>query len=247
MAKKIMVLIFSFLTLLSYSSARAQVNPVYKRMVQNGWSYPYKNGLKRLTGAKLDSEFLKSMGYSPTMVSKLKRAGITVVGFRKKRPTWDSKEWTALSDCIVIGTVSKIEHPSWARPFYNSVVYVRVDSFLRNDYGLAKEQVAVMQVSGPQGNGQVALDLSEPHWTVGEHVLLFLNASQLITYAANNNMHKLYTHLINSFKIRFQLVAMVKIESNEVVIDGKQKSLTQLTSEADSIMKIISHHAPTNR
>ena len=137
MTKNTMILMFSLLILLSYSSVRAQVNPVYKRMVQNGWSNPFDKGFSKLTPTEIDSEFVNSMGYSAATVSRLKKAGIRVVGRWKKRGPWDSKLWTALSDCIVIGTVAKIAFPTWVRPFYHSIVYVEVDSFLRNDYVFA--------------------------------------------------------------------------------------------------------------
>ncbi len=247
MTKNTMILMFSLLILLSYSSVRAQVNPVYKRMVQNGWSNPFDKGFSKLTPTEIDSEFVNSMGYSAATVSRLKKAGIRVVGRWKKRGPWDSKLWTALSDCIVIGTVAKIAFPTWVRPFYHSIVYVEVDSFLRNDYGLAKGQVAVLQVSGPSSTGLIAIAPNEPRWTVGERVLLYLSASQLITFAANNDMPKLYNRLINSPKVRFQLIDSEDIKSNGVVMNRKEKNLDEVVSEADSVMKIIGHRMPINR
>ncbi len=241
MAKKIMVLIFSFLTLLSYSSARAQVNPVYKRMVQNGWSYPFKNGFRMLTPTELDSEFVKSMGYSESTVANLEKSGIRIVGRWEKRGPWNSKLWTALSDCIVIGTVSRIEHPAWSRPLYLSIVYVKVDSFLRNDYGFSMSEVEVMQRAGPTGTGLIAIAPNEPRWTVGERVLLYLSASQLITFAANNDMPKLYNRLINSRKIRFQLIARLEIKSGKIISKTGKESLKHVTDSVCYILDLINH------
>ena len=247
MVKTWSILIFGFLTLFLLPAARAQVNPVYKRMVQNGWSYPFKNGFRILTPTELDSEFVKSMGYSESTVANLEKSGIRIVGRWKKRGPWNSKLWTTLSDCIVIGTVSRIEHPAWSRPLYLSIVYVKVDSFLRNDYGFSMSHVEVMQRAGPTGTGLIAIDRHEPHWSVGQRVLLFLSASQLITFAANNDMKKLYGQLVNSPKVRFQLIAELGIKSGKVEVNGAQKSLTQAIGETDSIMNIIGNHVPVNR
>lgn len=229
------------LILFAASAATAQVNPVYRQMLRNGWSYPFKNGFRMLTSPEIDSEFCRSMGYNSNTVDTLEKSGIRVVGRWKKRGPWGSKLWTALSDCIVIGSVSKIEHPSWAKPFYNSVVYVEVDSFLRNDYDLAKGRVAVMQISGPTGTGLIAIDSQEPRWSIGEHVLLFLSASQLITFAANNDMQKLYSQLINSPEIRFQLIARLGIKFDDVLCNGKRESLKREEAEIDNVLDVIRH------
>ncbi len=247
MATKTMILVFSFLTLVSFSIVRAQVNPVYQRMVKNGWSYPFKNGFKFLTPAEDDSEFAKSMGYDSATIAELKKTGVRVMGRWKNPEPRNTRLWSMLSDCIVIGTVSRVEYPKWARPLYHRAVYIKVDSFLRNDYDLPKGELAVLQESGPAGHGQYEIDLTEDTLRIGEHALFFLSASQLITLAADNNMTKLYKQLINSHEVWFRLLAKYDIISGQIIKKGKERHLSKAIRSVNSIVNVIETHVPTNR
>lgn len=237
-----------FLTLLSFSNVRAQVNPVYKRMVQNGWSYPFRNGFRKLTPPEIDSQFCKSMGYNDSSVSNLHKVGVEVVGRWKGHVEWNKKAWAALSDCIVIGTVTKIEHPFPRHFWFHTVAYVQVDDFLRNDYGLPKGQLAILEVSGPTGKpGERVNLLGEKTLNVGQHDLLFLSASSLILFAADNNMHDLYKYLINDSTIKFQLLAKYNVESNEIISKGRKQTLNSLMDSIQSVLDAIHRSVPTTR
>ncbi|MFZ1080625.1 MAG: hypothetical protein WAO19_01720 [Candidatus Kryptoniota bacterium] len=226
------------LMLLIISSAGAQTNPVYHRMVQNGWKYPFEKGFRKLTPHEVDAEFNSSMGYDSATVANLKKIDVDT-----------EEKAAALSDCIVIGTVSKIEHPSWPRPWYHTVAYVQVDEFLRNDYGLPKGEVAVLEVSGPTGRPHEVMEqIGEDTLSAGEHVLLFLSASGLITFAADNNMRDLYNYLINDSTVSFQKLAKYDIESGQVLSKNKPLStLFSLQDEIDTVLKVVHRNLPSSR
>ncbi|MCL5020188.1 MAG: hypothetical protein M1339_00685 [Bacteroidetes bacterium] len=232
----------SFLIFLGISVGCAQTNPVYRRMVQNGWKYPFGNGFRKLTPAQLDAEACTCMGYDDSTVANRKKIGVNVKE-RWKSMNWDNKMWTALSDCIVIGTVSRIEHPSWPRPWFHTVAYVQVDEFPRNDYGLPVGEVAVLEVSGPTGQGTARVTrIGEDTLSVGDHVLLFLSASGLITFASDNNMHALYSHLINDPKTWFELLARYDMKAGEAFSKtrrGSVASLSDIQDEIDTVLKTI--------
>lgn len=246
MTKTRFILLFGFLTLLSLSSVRAQVNPVYQRMVKNGWRYPSAKGHPRLSPSEITSEYLKSLGYTDSTVADLKRAGVDVGELWKNR-IFNTKVWTALSDCIVIGTVSKITYPPWARPWYHTLVHIQVDTFLKNDYSLPKGDIAVLEVSGPSGPHKMTSEIGEATLNNGEHVLLFLSAGALIANAANNNITKLYEKLINKSEIYFKIFAKYDIKSGEILSKTKKEGLKKVTDSVSSVLKVINHSVPTSR
>ncbi|MCL4510229.1 MAG: hypothetical protein M1470_04090 [Bacteroidetes bacterium] len=236
-----------FLMLLIVSAAEAQTNPVYQKMLQNGWRYPFENGFRKLTPAELDAEACSSMGYDDSAVANLKKLGVDVKE-RWKTLRWDEKMWAALSDCIVIGTVSRTEHPSWPRPWFHTVAFVDVEEFLRNDYGLPKGEVAVMEVSGPTGRGSERVtQIGEDTLNVGEHVLLFLGASSLITFASDNNMVNLYNHLINDPRVWFELLAKYDLKSREAYFKGRKEGLSSLQHDVTTVLNVIHRSTPSGR
>lgn len=179
------------------------------------------------------------MGYDSLTIANLKKTGVRVMGRWKTPEPRSSKLWTMLSDCIVIGMVSRVEYPKWAGPLYHRAVYIKVDSFLRNDYDLPKGELVVLQESGPAEHGQYEVDLNEDTLTTGKRALFFLSASQLITLAADNKMRKLYSQLINSPEIRFQLIARLDIKSHDVLSNGKRRSLNSEEAQIESVLDVI--------
>jgi len=242
-------LIVYLLPLMLVPSVLAQVNPVYQRMIQNGWKYPFENGFRKPTPPELDSESCKTMGYTDSTVANLKEMGVDLLERWKIRP-WDEKMWTALSDCIVIGTVSKIEHPSWPIPWYHTVAYVQVEEFLRNDYGLPKAQVAVLEVSGPTGRpGERVTRIGEDTLNIGEHVLLFLSGSGLITTAALNSQQNLYNYLINDSNVWFEMLARYDIQSDQLLSKREKQilSLSQMRNEIGRVLSVIHRTVPVDK
>ena len=246
MAKKTMILVFSFLTLLSFSSVRAQVNPVYKRMVRNGWSYSSIKSHPRFTATELNSDYLKSLGYTQATIAHLEKAGIDIKNIYKNR-IFNKKIWTVLSDCIVIGTVSKITYFPWGRPLFDGLARVRVDTFLENSYGLAKGNINVLQGSGPIGPHLVSTVYGMPSLTTGEHVILFLTASGLVFDAAVNNNTRLYKKLTNSPKIYFKILAKYDVHSGKVVSNKQKENLGNVTDTIQSVLNLTNHSVLINR
>ena len=248
MRSMIRVCLACFLMLLIVSATEAQINPVYQKMMQNGWRYPFGDGFRKLTASEVDTEFCRSMGYDDTTVANLKKMGVNVMERWKPSVVWDEKAWAALSDCIVIGTVLRIEHPFARNFWYHTVAYVQVEEFLRNDYGLPKGQVAVLEVSGPTGQpGESVEQIGEDTLSIGEHVLLFLSASSLITFAANNNLHDLYNYLINDSTIRFRMLAKYDIRSGQVFSKRGKRTLSDAENEINKVLKTAHRSLSTDK
>jgi hypothetical protein len=242
MSKKIFIFVFSLLELLSFVSITAQTNPTFQRMLQNGWEPPFANGFRRLTPAEVDSSFLKSMGYNDSTVANCRKNGIDLVGRWKKSVVWDEKTSAAMSDCIVIGKVSRIEHPFGAKSWFQTVAYVQVEEFLRNDYQLPKGLIQIMIVSGP-----TKTLLGEDTLSIGEHVLLFLSASSLITFAANNNITDLYNQLINDSAVKFEILAKYDIRAGKMFSQTRERDSTTVRSEITSVLNLVHRAKPTNK
>ncbi len=220
-------------------TCEAQINPVYKIMKLRGWISPLEKDLGKLTPDQYEKEVLVSMGYNDTTVTKLQKAGVNLLSLHKRSGHWNEKTWAALSDCIIIGTVSRIEHPFGEKSWFHTVAYVRVEEFLRNDYNLPKMQIPVLLVSGPTGTGQTAIEIGEDTLGIGEHVLLYLSACSLIRFASNNHMHNLYNQLINDSTIKFSIVAKFNIETGKVISRNRERNLNNVRSEIKTVLTTI--------
>ncbi len=238
------ICIVYFLASLIVFGADAQINPVYQKMLQNGWKYPFENGFRKLTPPEIDTEFLASMGYNDTTVANLKKLGVDLIERWKKSTVWDEKNRTALSDCIIIGTVSRIEHPFGEKFWFHTLAYIQVEEFLRNDYHLQKEQIPVLIASGPTGAGETMMQMGEDTLSVGEHVLLFLSASSLITFAANNNMRDLYDYLINDSVVKFKIGAKYDIRDGKISNKARERNLPEVRDEIRTVVTAL-HRIPT--
>lgn len=240
------VLVLGVMTLLSFSSAMAQVSPVYKKMVQNGWSYTPSDAHHGFTSTELNLDYLKSLGYTKATIAHLEKAGIDIENIYRNR-TFNKKIWTVLSDCIVIGTVSQITYFPWGRPLYDVLARVRVDTFLENGYGLSKGNINVLQGSGPVGPHLVSTVYGMPSLSTGEHVLLFLSADGLIFDAAVNSNERLYSKLANSPVIYFKILAKYDIRSGKVFSDKKEDELGGVTDSIRSILRLANLSGLRNR
>lgn len=244
-----LILAIGLLTSLSFCSARAQVNPVYQKMLINGWRYPSDSArdYARMTPQEIRSQNFRNLGYDDTTLAHLKRAGLDISKLLRNR-IFNKKLWTALSDCIVIGTVSKITYPSWPRPWYHTVVYIHVEKFLRNDYGLPEGDIAALEESGPSGRPHIMVSrIGEHMLSVGEHVVLFLSARGLIAFAADNNLRSLYNELIAKSEVYFEILARYDIKTGMVFSRTKKESLQTVTDSVNSVLDVINRSVPINR
>jgi hypothetical protein len=229
-----------FLTIVIVSDTAAQKNVVYKTM-QRYKGTDSKSRLMRMGVDKFMAESLVDLGYDDSTIVKLRTIGVDLPGLSSKEGKLDEKEKGALSDCIVIGTVARIEHPKGNIP-YQTIAFVDAEEFLRNDYHVSKSQIPVMIVSGP-----TRTMIPEDTLGLGEHVVLFLSARSLIVFA-HHNLPAYYSQLINDSTIGFRILGEGKyrIESGKVFRGGYQKSLTQVKDEIKTVLKVLPHFVVTN-
>lgn len=228
-------LIFIFIFSLS---CPAQINPVYKIMKQRGWYAPVGAFHGKLTFAQMDTELLSSMGYNDTAVANLKKIEVDLLGLHG-RQKWTDKVFAALSDCIVIGTVEKIEHPFGERSWFHTVAYVQVEEFLRNDYNLSKGLIPILIVPGPAGTRFTVIANGEDTLGIGDHVLLYLDASGLIVFASENHMNELYNYLVNDSKIQFEKIAMFNIIGEKAFSHSNVRDLEGLRLDIKEVLNAV--------
>ncbi len=237
-----MVLLLSVFTI-----TEAQVNPVYKKMKQRGWTPLSSNIKTKINPDQLKSEFLISMGYKDTTVSKLQKLGVNLGKLTSLHRPLDEKILTAVSDCIIIGTVTKKEYPLTKRTWYHTIAHVQVEEFLRNDYNLSKDQIPILIESGPTAAGEKDIRVGEDTLEIGEHVLLFLDANGLIRLANNNHMSNLYDELVNDSSIKFRILAKYDLKSGKASRREEVKNLVDVRDKINIILTALNNRIPISK
>ncbi len=237
----------SLLFIFIYSfSCHAQINPVYKIMKQRGWYAPVGAFHGKLTFAQLDTELLSSLGYNDTAVTNLKTIGVDLLGLHGAQKRTD-KVYAALSDCIIIGTVTRVEYPFKERSWFHTIAYVQVEEYLRNDYNLPKTQIPVLIESGPTGAGSYVIANGEDTLAIGEHVLLYLSATGLVLLASENHMNELYNYLVNDSKIQFEKIAMFDLIDDKAFSHSTVRNLTDLRQDIKDVLKAVNREILKNK
>lgn len=195
---------FLVIFLLFYEGATAQINPVFQS-IQNNRKMIVKGQMKKTESIKqAPVDFFVDMGYNDSSIVKLKKVGVDIDEIRNYKRQLNEKEKVTISDCIIIGTVTKIEHPSEnfeKQTEFQTIAYVNVEEYLKNDYNLPKQQISVMIVTGPTKRR-----VGEDTLGLGEHVLLFLDAKSLMRQMEFSK-RPYFNMLINDPIVRFQIVA----------------------------------------
>ncbi|HLP60381.1 MAG TPA: hypothetical protein VK186_16185, partial [Candidatus Deferrimicrobium sp.] len=145
----------------------AQINPVYQELQKNRKGHSKTKFGENQHKAKID--FMIDMGYDDSTAVRLKKINIDVNDLRTKMQL-NEKEKVVFSDCIVIGTVVKIEHPvdtPRAKIEYATIASVKPEEFLRNDYHLGQAEIPVIIISGPIGNGLEIIEAGEETLQLG--------------------------------------------------------------------------------
>jgi len=230
---------YLILTFLIISITDAQINPVYKVMTERGWIPLSNNAKKELTHEQMDKEFIVSMGYNDTIISNLKKIGVDFTILSTMYGHLNEKIFTALSDCIVIGTVTKKEYPLQEDDFFHTIAYIKVEEFLRNDYNISKSEIPVMIKSGPTSSEGRMIQIGEDTLKIGEYVLLFLSANGLIMESKDNYLYKLYNQLINDQNIKFRVREKYNLEDGKVVGRNSVKDLTSVKDDINIVIKAI--------
>ena len=230
---------FTFLFALFFSLAcPAQINPVYKIMKQRGWYAPVGAFQGKLTFAQMDTELLSSMGYNDTAVANLKKIGVDLLGLHGGQK-WTDKVFAALSDCIIIGTVTRLEYPFKENSWFHTTAYVQVEEYLKNDYNLPETQIPVLIKSGPTGTGSYIMANGEDTLAIGEHVLLYLSATGLIVFASENHMNELYNYLVNDSKIQFEKIDMFDIIDEKAFSHRTVRNMEDLRQDIKDVLKAV--------
>jgi len=237
--------LFLILTTLTMFTAKAQTNPVYNIMVERGWAPLAGENKTGLTHDEMDKEFLLSMGYNDTTVSNLKTIGVDLSSLRTMYSHLNEKVFTALSDCIIIGVVKRKEYPMKENASFNTIAYIEVNEFLRNDYNLSKGEVPVVIRSGPTASKLILEVEGEDTLRIGENVLLFLSAAGIINEAKINKGYELYNQLINAPTIKFKIIAKYELENENVIVRNEIKRISSLKDNINAVLNVIIKSKPS--
>lgn len=227
------------LTLLIFSHAEAQINPVYKIMIERGWTPLSGNEFRELTYKQKDKKYIFSMGYDDKIISNLKKVGVDFTLLRAMYGDLNEKILAALSDCIVIGVVKRKEYPMVEDNFFHTIAYIKVEEFLRNNYNLSKSKIPVIIHSGPTSSGGIMMQEGEDTLRIGENVLLFLSANELIYESKVNNQHKLFNQLINDPVIRFGVRGKYNLKDGKAIGKNSVRKLTDVRDDINIILEAI--------
>jgi hypothetical protein len=129
--------------------------------------------LERIGVSRDVAKWFARMGYSDKTLQELKNGGVDVLSSIGDFYGKDERTKTVLSDCIVIGTVSKLEYDSLRSARYHTLVHLTVEKYLRNDHNLKKKELLILVESGPIAGGEVEWNSNDVQFSVNERVLLF--------------------------------------------------------------------------
>lgn len=245
--------IICFLTLLIVSSTKAQINPVYRIMKQRGWISPLDShsqgkGIWKITSDQIAAEERVIRGYDDTTITNLQKINVDLLHLRNLPRPWNDKVVAALSDCIIVGTVSRIEHPFKENFWYHTVAYVQVEEFLRNDYKISKGLIPILIVSGAAKPGETIMQAGEDTLGIGEHVLLFLSATDLIEIASHNHLRDWYNQLINDSTIKFEIIRKFDMGSaGKIISRRRERSFADVKDDIKTVLTTIHRNLSTSK
>ena len=224
----------------------AQQNPVYKSYEK---SFQRQKALAKV-GIKADlAEWFATMGYSDKTIRDLRAAGIDVM---KAWPDYygrDEKLKTVLSDCIVIGSVSRIEYDSSLTARFHTIVSLAVEEYLRNDYQLKDKEVQIYIESGPLMGGGFQIGSHDVEFFLREHVLVFLDASATML-SAKYNSPEYFQALIQKETIQFRVAGLrggkYLISNDDAICLGKSKPVKQVIQDIRSTLRVLQNSKKRN-
>lgn len=232
-------IIFFMLLFLCICAAEttSQFNPVYLQIQKNRKAI--SKGRREVKPGIIIAEYYVELGYDDSILARLKKAGVEVEANLFKRDL-NEKEKAVRSDCIVIGTVVRFEHPEPTqedsmRPIYGTTAFVKVDEFLRNDYHISNDVIPVLIESNVVG----ALTLKP-----NERVLLFLSAWSVITNWEYNTSPAYYAKMIRDTTIRFEIVGydgkyLISSDNMNCIADKESRNLIDIKNEIKTIVTAI--------
>ena len=128
---------------------------------------------------------------------------------------------------------------------FNTIAYIEVNEFLRNDYNLSKGEVPVVIRSGPTASKLILEVEGEDTLRIGENVLLFLSAAGIINEAKINKGYELYNQLINAPTIKFKIIAKYELENENVIVRNEIKRISSLKDNINAVLNVIIKSKPS--
>jgi hypothetical protein len=200
----------------------------------------HKDDLTNEELTEMHAYILARRGLTIDKIKKLKEEfNIDIIWGQLSFSIRDNKERTAISDYIIIGTVSNITYDSRREVKYHTFVYVNVEQYVKGK--LDTKQIVIPRQSGPlkdhkgkEGSVQVS---EEASFTLGEKVLLFLDhtwyefSGRIKNYS--NQPPEIYTNK-NYFGLVDGIAGKHIIQENK--INGKE--LSDFIKEIKPIIEI---------
>ena len=221
------------------SGCFGQRNAVYDAFLQRT---ARQESLEKAGIARDIAEWFATLGYTDKTIRDLLSSGIDIKKSMGDFYGRDEKIKTVLSDCIIIGTVSSIEHDSSEASRYHTIVHVAVKEYLRNDYRLKNKDLSIFVESGPMVGGIVEIYSHDVAFSIGERVLLFLDATSLML-SSRYNSPDYFQSLISSKSIQFRVAGLeggkYLLSNGNAVCLGESKSLAEIRQSIESTMRIL--------
>jgi hypothetical protein len=217
----------------------AQINPIYQSIQKNRKSLA-EHPVPQL--GRFDKvDYIRLMGYDSTAIANLENIGVNFSELWRNM-NLNEQEKAVRADCIIIGTVAKVDHfrnPRGKFIDFATTAYVEVEEFLRNDFNLPKRHIPIKIETGPGVgvSGEDTLGL-------GEHVLLFLGAAYLMEYA-ERYLPEYYERSINDSTIQFQIIGfrskyIIKSDRASNRFNERNRDLGEVKEEIRAVVDAIS-------
>lgn len=222
----------------------AQTNPVYREVEKNRKAIT--KGRREVKPNFTIVEPFVDLGYDDSTLARLKKVGADIERLYELNPTdWNSKVRAAISDCIVIATVTEKESFFNAPvPFsFRTIARLKVEEFLRNDFNVPASDLQVVIHSGGH-----TTEVGEDTLIKGERYLLFLSARGFLNEVEYNDSKKMYQKMITDPTVRFMIIC--DIDGEYRIRNGSMMnriSTRNLQDTKDEISAVVNAVFPKRR
>lgn len=181
-------------------------------------------------------EMLYNRHVHPSKWSELVR-----IGAAGKNAYGSLESFAVTSEVVVIGSVRKIMYHPEKSNYYHSSIVVRVDEWLRDDFGLSDEfdEVIIKHVTGPTESGKwISVSVEETYF-IGEKLLLFLSrdgyTGDLVRKVNNHSKKDFIPNVFSPMGL-----GKYVIDGSEIVfIGGARVELNQVRADIREVVRIL--------